>query len=295
MSFERVFIIGGTGNIGSKCANDLLAKNVAVTLYARNPEKAAAMFTHHNKSDLVNIVKGDINDLSSIEDAIKGHTRLFLLISDFSSFAKTKQRIAEYAYKAGVKQVVDISSFTVSMGWRSSHIGSHHYFGEKSVFDIPNRGHFVALRPGRFMSNTLTAGRPLADGAVYNITDVDVPQGWISTNDIGAVAAVVLSEDIAKHGDAVYHLTGEVLTGGQYAQILTRILGREILYHQVSPAQRYAKIMESGHFPHLLALDFCDNLELEANAQVTPCIEILLGRQPETMEEYLAANKSSIQ
>jgi uncharacterized protein YbjT (DUF2867 family) len=294
MSSERVFVIGGTGNIGAKCVNDLLAKNVAVTLYARNPEKASAMFSQHN-SDLVQIIKGDFVDLSPIQEGIKGHTRLFLLVGDFSSFVKTKHTIAKYAYEAGVKQIVDISSFTVNMGWRTSVIGSNHYLGEKAIFDIPNRGHFVALRPGRFMSNMFNMTRPLADGAVYDQADADHPHGWISPNDIGAVAAVVLSEDFEKHCDAVYNLTGDVSTSAQRVQALSRILGREVAYRQVSPAQKYAKIMESGHFPHLFALDLCDNLELEDNAKVTPCIEILLGRKPETMEEYLAANKSSIQ
>jgi uncharacterized protein YbjT (DUF2867 family) len=293
MACERVFIIGGTGNIGIKCVNDLLAKNIPVTLYARNPEKASAMFSHHT-SNLVHILQGDLSDLSPIEQGIKGHTRLFLLVGDFSSFAKTKHTIAKYAYEAGVKQVVDISSFSVNIGWRTSAIGSHHYLGEKAVFDIPNRGYFVALRPGRFMSNMFTTTSPVADGAIYDQCDADKAQGWISPNDIGAVAALVLSEDVEKHGDAVYNLTGDVLTSAQRAQVLSQVLGREILYKKVSPTQKYAKLMESGHFPHLLALDLCDNLFLEDNAMVTPCIEILLGRNPETMQEYLTANKASI-
>ncbi|KAI9486946.1 MAG: hypothetical protein EXX96DRAFT_472886 [Benjaminiella poitrasii] len=293
MPAERIFILGGTGGIGKKVVNDLLDKNIAVTLYARSSEKVNSLFTYHNNSkELISVVQGDYNDLSPVKEGIKGHTRLFLLVADFSSFVKTKKTIAEYAYAAGVKQIVDISSFTVNMGWRESFIGSNHYHAEKAIFDIPNRGYFVALRPGRFMSNIFNMGRPISDGVIFDTADPNKPQGWISPNDIGAVAAVVLSEDIEKHGDIVYGLTGELVTSQECAKIISRISGRDIPYVQVSAIEKYKKIMESGYVSHVLAVDFVDNLGKGDPTSISFCIEILLGRKPETLEEYLQANKA---
>ncbi|CEP12493.1 hypothetical protein [Parasitella parasitica] len=292
MTTERVFVVGGTGNIGVKAVNDLIENKVPVTLYARSPEKVASLFSR--AKDLVNVVQGDFQDLSPIKEGIKGHTRLFLLVADFSSFVDTKKTIATYAYEAGVRQVVDISSFTVNMGWRSSFIGSNHYYGEKAIFDIPNRGYLVALRPGRFMSNHFHMTRPLADNGLYDNADPECRQGFISTNDIGAVAAVVLREDIEKHGDAVYKLTGDILTSAERADILTRVTGKDIKYIQVTAVQKYNKMMESGKVSHILAMDLSDNLEGGYENNVTPSIEILLGRKPETFEEYLRANKDRI-
>ncbi|KAF1802559.1 hypothetical protein V8B55DRAFT_1481020 [Mucor lusitanicus] len=291
MSTERVFILGSTGNIGQKAVNDLLDNKIPVTLYARSPEKVASLFS----SDLVSVVKGDYSDLSPIKEGIKGHTRLLLLVADFGDFINVKKTVATYAYEAGVQQVVDISSFSVNMGWRTSVIGSHHYHGEKAVFDIPNRGYFVALRPGRFMSNHFGMARPIADKGLYDTSEPSRAQGWISPNDIGAVAAVVLREDVKKHSDAVYNLTGDVVTGAERAIIFSRITGHEIKYIQVPAVQKYNKIMESGHFPHLFAIDLVDNLDSNDDDKITPCIEILLGRKPETLEEYLSANKDKIQ
>jgi len=291
MSSERVFIIGGTGNIGAKVVNDLLDNKIPVPLYARSPEKVASLFS----SDLVNVVQGDYSDLSPLKEGIKGHTRLFLLVGDFRDFVSTKKTIATYAYEAGVQQIVDISSFSVNMGWRTSVIGSHHYYGEKAIYDIPNRGYLVALRPGRFMSNHFGMTRPIADQGVYDSCDPNLPQGWISPNDIGAVAAVVLREDVNKHMDAVYNLTGDVVTSAERAAIFSRITGQDIKYIQISPVQKYHKTMESGHFPHLFGIDFADNLDSNDDSKVTPSIEILLGRKPETLEEYLTANKDKMQ
>ncbi|KAI8644217.1 hypothetical protein BD408DRAFT_413495 [Parasitella parasitica] len=293
MSTDRVFVIGGTGNIGVKAVNDLVHNKVPVTLYARSLEKVASLFSH--AGDLVNVVQGDFQDLSPIKEGIKGHTRLLLLVADFNGFANIKKTIATYAYEAGVQQVVDISSFTVNMGWRSSFIGTQHYYGEKAIFDIPNRGYLVALRPGRFMSNHLHMVRPIADNGLYDNADPESRQGFISTNDIGAVAAVVLREDVRKHGDAVYKLTGDIVTSVERAAILSQVTGKNIKYIQVSSVQKYNKMMESGKFPHILAMDLCDNLEGVEDDKVTPSIEILLGRKPETLAEYLHANKNSIE
>ncbi|KAG2206218.1 hypothetical protein INT46_006386 [Mucor plumbeus] len=291
MSSERVFIIGGTGNIGAKTVNDLLDNKIPVTLYARSPEKVASLFSHGK--DLVNVVQGDFKDLSPIKEGIKGHTRLFLLIGDFTDFVNTKRTIATYAYEAGVQQVVDLSSFTVNIGWRTSAIGSEHYHGEKAIFDIPNRANMVALRPGRFMSNHFNMTSPIANNAIFDTVEPDLPQGFISTNDIGAVAAVILREDIKKHGDAVYNLTGDVVTSAERAAIISRIVGKDIKYIKVTPVQKYKQIIATGLFNHVLALDLCDNLENCDDAKITASIEILLDRKPETLEEYLTTNKDN--
>ncbi|KAG2193487.1 hypothetical protein INT47_005012 [Mucor saturninus] len=290
---DRVFIVGGTGNIGTKLVQDLLEKKVPMTLYARTPSKIESMFP--NSTELINIVQGDYSDLTSLETGIKGHSRLFLLVSDFSDFVNLKKNIAKIAYDSGVKQIVDISSFTVNMGWRTSYIGALHYGAEKAIFDLPGRGNLVALRPGRFMSNVVDHSRPNADNKIFDCLPGDLSYGFISTNDIGAVAAVVLSEAIEKHGDAVYSLTGDITNGHQRAQIISDIVGREINYQQVKPIQKYNKIMESGHFPHLFAMDLAAGLDSCPDDRVTPEISILLGREPETVKEFLVANKASIQ
>lgn len=42
---ERIFIVGGTGNIGIALVHELLDKNAAVTLFTRNPAKINAFFS----------------------------------------------------------------------------------------------------------------------------------------------------------------------------------------------------------------------------------------------------------
>ncbi|CEJ02709.1 hypothetical protein RMCBS344292_16707 [Rhizopus microsporus] len=75
------------------------------------------------------------------------------------------------------------------------------------------------------MSNMMYLEYPKND-TVIDTTDADGFLGWISPDDIVAVAAVVLTEDIEKHRNAVYELNGDIATGNQRVDIFTLAMGR---------------------------------------------------------------------
>ncbi|KAK4521331.1 uncharacterized protein ATC70_011946 [Mucor velutinosus] len=198
---ESVFVIGFNGNVGSAAVKALLKYQVPVTVFSRNVAKVSTVFP--DTGDLLKVVEGDFSDLSPIKEGTKGHSRLLLLAQGLDTTVYIKKTIATYAYEAGVKQVVDISTSAVNLGWRASTIGSVHYYAEKAIFDIPNRGHFVTLRPAWFASNIIRDHRPVANKALLTTAPIDFQKGYISPNDIGVVAATILREDAAKHADAV--------------------------------------------------------------------------------------------
>ncbi|CAO3649652.1 unnamed protein product [Cunninghamella blakesleeana] len=297
---NRVFFIGGTGNVGSKAVQDLLKNQVPVTLYTRHPNKVADLFPNHMNSDLLTIVQGDLSDLTSLKEALPGHTRLFLLVTDLVNLANTKETIAKIAYEeAGVQQIIDISSISVSYPWRVTDIGYKHYLGEKKILDLveqypEKKRSFVALRPGRFTSNNLTFDRPTENGLIVDTVPFDKEQGWISPNDIGAIAAVILQDDISKHGNAVYELIGDTVTPKRRAELFTEILdnGHTYTYQQITPLAKYQQsVSVLTFFPFNVIFDLCTYKEI--NPYVTPGISILLGRDPETLEQYIRDNKNA--
>jgi len=219
----------------------------------------------------------------------------FLLIHDLINFVRLKAEIAQIAYGAGVKQILDISSFTAAHGWRVSAISTIHYEAERKIYDIPNRGRFVALRPGRFMSNChMLFDRPTPDGKLFDTAAPNHPQQWISANDISAVATLVLSEDLMRHADTVYELYGYVCTPNERAEILSRVTGRKITYHQISSVDKYNQVMKTGRVPHFVAYDLSSGSIDNEVPYVSRGIEILLGRPPQTLEEYLIPHKDEI-
>ncbi|KAL9552650.1 hypothetical protein MBANPS3_003655 [Mucor bainieri] len=273
---ERIFIIGGTGNAGTKTVQDLVSRNIPVTLYARNPSKVAELFS---ENPLIQVIHGDLADLAPLKEGLTGHTRLFLLYSNFEDFVE--------------KKILDISSITSGESWRSGYVGTMHRDAEQGILNIPNRGTLVVLRPGRFMSNILTFERPTPDGAMYDTVDANETQGWISPNDIGAVAAAVLSEDIKKHGDIVYELIGDVVTLDQRSTIVSRVLGRSIRYQKVSASSKYGQLMKTGMFPHGAAYNLAASIPtVPPTTTISTGIPILIGREPETLEQYILSNKA---
>ncbi|KAF7727645.1 hypothetical protein EC973_007303 [Apophysomyces ossiformis] len=284
---ERVYIIGGTGNIGTKVVQDLTANRIPTTVYARNPSKAASLFP--DSGDLVDVVQGDYSDLTPLKNSLPGHTRLFLLVNDLPNVVKHKSAIAKLAYEAGVKQIVDVSTCLAGPGWRPTYIGEAHGLAEKSIKEIPGRGAFVALRPGTFMSN-LIHFEPRPENVIRDVRESNEPQSWVSPNDIAALAAIVLREDIEKHGDAVYELIGQIVTPAERAAILTRILGRPITYEKIPVVAKYNVLLQVG-YAHLPSYDLA---ALPETNQVTVGLPILLGREPETLEAYLTSKKDAL-
>ncbi|KAK4510377.1 uncharacterized protein ATC70_004807 [Mucor velutinosus] len=289
---ERIFIIGGTGNSGSKTVQDLISRNISVTLYARNPSKVTELFS---ENPLINVIQGDLADLAPLKEGLSGHTRLFLLYSNFEDFVEKKITIAKLAYAAGIKQILDISSITAGESWRSGYVGTIHRDAEQGILNIPNRGALVVLRPGRFMSNILTFERPSPDGVMYDTVNANETQGWISPNDIGAVAAAVLSEDINKHGDLVYELIGDVVSLDERSSITSRVLGRPIRYQKVSASSKYDQLMKTGMFPHGAAYNLAASIPtVPPTTTISLGISILIGREPETLEQYILSNKANL-
>ena len=68
----KVLLLGGTGNLGRRCIQALLAHRHEVTLYVRNPAKLRTMVSAA-VLDHVTIVVGDAFDTAGIKNAIVDH------------------------------------------------------------------------------------------------------------------------------------------------------------------------------------------------------------------------------
>ncbi|CDS06735.1 hypothetical protein LRAMOSA09262 [Lichtheimia ramosa] len=284
---EKVYVLGATGNIGTEVVQELLNSGIHVTAYVRDPAKV-------KQHDLLTLVKGDYDDLTPFEKSIAGHTRLFLLVADLGKMARVKKTIAARAYEAGVKQIVDVSSFTVSAGGRRTAIGAAHTIAEDAIIAMENRGTLVALRPARFMTNQIwqDAATIKEQGVVCDTVDPDEPQTWISTSDIARLAVICLKDPVEKHGDIVYEMAAQCITPKERAAILSKVLGRPVSYKRLSVEDRYNYMVEKVGAPHFLAFTIAASVYKGFEDEPTPGLSLLLGREPETIEQWLEKNKN---
>ncbi|KAG2218285.1 hypothetical protein INT45_000967 [Circinella minor] len=282
---ERIYFIGGTGGVGSKAVQDVLAQNIPVTIYTRQPEKS-------NFKDLPNVtlVKGIYDDLTPFENSITGHTRLFLLVANIGNMSRIKGSLSKIAYTAGVKQIVDISSLTID-AYPFTFVAQAHLRSEESIRAVQNDdSSYVSIRPWRFMSNHVWEQQSIKmQGGLVSATPLDTVQAWISPGDIGALAAIVLIEPIEKHGNAIYPMVGELLSNNDRAQILSKVFNCSIEYRQCSIQEQYDLMTKIFSGLHKMAYDFAQDFKPDHN--YSPGLSLILGREPETLEQWLTNNK----
>ncbi|KAJ2959863.1 hypothetical protein NQZ79_g4682 [Umbelopsis isabellina] len=286
----KVYVLGATGGIGTQVVKELLEKGVPTTVLVRDPSKAKTLF---GENDKLSVVQGDYSNIDSFKNSIVGHERLFLLVRDIDNMPEIKKQFAQIAYEAGVKQVVDVSSGSVSGPWRASAITTAHYYSEKNIFELPNRGFYVALRPSAFFSNHFFGDHMTVKhkGAIFGAADPDEKASWISTTDIAHLAVNCLTEPVETHADIVYEMTTARLSGNERAAALSNALGKQIKYVQIPFEDAHKNFIEHAHMPHHIVYGVLDG-------GLMPCpvnkgLSIVLHRKPETLEQWFAANKDA--
>jgi uncharacterized protein YbjT (DUF2867 family) len=289
---EKVFVTGATGSIGSHTVQRLVESGVFTTAYVRDTTKASELFAKELETGKLSFVQGDYENLEAFKTGIVGHARLLLMVADVPKIPHIKSTFAKIAYASGVKQIVDISSFSVELSNRTT-ISYYHTRGEELVRKLAeDTGNtFVALRGVNYMSNALfTDNRTIKNlNKLRNVGSPDTVSALSDTRDIGDVAAAVLSDPIEKHGFSVYQITSEVLSNKQRAEIYSRVLGREIVYEQVSVSEAYEKMI--GHMPHTIVYDIL-SYSLENQDWPTPQITTVTKRPLRTFENWVQDNRS---
>jgi uncharacterized protein YbjT (DUF2867 family) len=186
-------VIGITGNVGGATAKQLLAHGKKVRALVRNREKAAN-WTHHG----VELVDGDWNDATAIEQALKGVEGAFVMLpavwAPSPDYREAKGVIANYIEaltKAAPPRVVALSSMGAN---RTSGLGMITALSilEQGFRDLKSPIAFV--RAGGFFENFLY-GLHVAQGGTlpvyYNPTGRK--STMVATSDIGAEVATLLS------------------------------------------------------------------------------------------------------
>jgi uncharacterized protein YbjT (DUF2867 family) len=287
---SKVYVLGATGGVGTQVVKELLERHISTTIFVRDSIKATSLF---GEQENLNVVQGDYDNVETFKTTITGHERLFILVKDLENMPKIKVTFAKLAYEAGVKQIVDISSISVSGPYRENYIAAAHYFSEDGIYKIPNRGNYVALRPTSFFSNHFFGDNKTVQykGIITGHQGADEKMSWVSTNDIAYLAVNIMTEPVEKHLDMVYNLTSVSMSGNERAATISRAVGKEIKYVQVPFEQQYHTMVEYAHMPHHLVFGL-----LAGNndtCTVNDGLPLLLNRPTETLEEWITANKGA--
>lgn len=280
---EKIFVTGATGNIGTKLVQFISKKDIQVTVYARNIEKARKVLP---KSKNIKFVEGDYSTMDVFEREISGHSRLFILVSVHPDVVNIKSALSKIAYAAGVRQIVDISSISINFGYRESTFAALYRQCEDFSLGAAGEGqYYVALRPYQFFSNhVLLNTHSIKENQSFNtIHDFDWEEDFISPTDIAELASVVLTEPVEKHENCVYTMIGETLTANQRAATFSELLGKPITASKIPMQVMYDTLISHG-MNHGTAIDL---IQRRKSVGPTPYFSVMIGRSPQTFREWL--------
>ena len=274
-----ILITGGTGTVGSEVVKQLAATGAKFRVLARDPKKVPA-------NPNVEVVKGDLADAASVEAALGGVDKLFLLANSGPGVTEMQNKVIDLAKKAGVKHVTRLSVLGAD---KQSPVTLAQWHAEGDAHLKASGLKWTILQPGSFMQNALgSAGTVKKDGAMYGSAG-EGKHATIDARDIAAAAVKVLTTD--GHDGKTYPLTGkEALSYGDIAAKLGKAIGKPVKYVNLPPEQFKGALVGAG-LPEWLAKDYLAMHGHQASggaAAVDPTLGTLIGNV-RTFDDFLSA------
>ncbi|MEU2385336.1 NAD(P)H-binding protein [Streptomyces sp. NPDC012461] len=223
---QKILVTGATGTVGRQVVAELLARGHAVRALTRDPAKAAFPAG-------VEVVRGDLAAPDTLVPALEGVTGLHLITFDGGGFAplETGPRIVEQARKAGVRRV------TVLHGGGPSPL--------EDAVRADGSVDWTVLMPVEFMANALEWAEGIVTADEVREPFVSRLSAMVHEGDIGAVAAVALTEE--GHARQEYVITGpETLTVADKVAALAAARGRDITLVELSEEEAVARWRAAG-------------------------------------------------
>ena len=276
---DMILVTGASGNVGGAVLNELLRSGATARGMYRSAEDASKAPAGANP------VIADFSDRASLDRALEGVDRVFLVCSPIPQLVEFESNMIDACRARGVCHLVQNSALGADT-YDKSFPKWHHAVEEKlQASRIPA----TILRPESFMQNITTyfAGTIQSQGAFYAAVG-DAGFGFVDVRDIGAVAAKVLTSD--GHAGKTYTLTGpELLTYTQVAARISTLLGRPVQYVAITQEQLRQSMRDMGMPPwQVEALADLQAYYTDGpGGVVTGDVQSVLGRAPIAIDQFL--------
>jgi uncharacterized protein YbjT (DUF2867 family) len=273
-------ITGATGDVGSKVVKQLIQRGERPRVFARNAEKAHAQF-----GDKVDIVSGDLSDAASLQRALAGVEKLFLVNSG-PQIPVLDGLAVQAAKTAGVRHIVKLSSLDVE---QKLAIGAWHAKGEAAIRASGIR--FTFVRPTGFMSNLLAWSRSIVAEGIVRSSTGDGKRPFIHSEDIAAVAVRALTAD--DYVGKALPITGpQALSFAEIAEKIGAVIGRQLKYQPVSDEEAGRRFSATGASAEEVAahVELWRAIREGRVGATTNEVERILGRKPIALDQWLVEN-----
>src|SRR5262249_12622226 len=236
---DLILVTGATGNTGSAVLQQLEKRGVGVRAMVRSSKDAARL-----PKTSATVVVGNLDDPRSLEAALTGVTRAYLVTPSSPGAEAQQVRFAELAAAAGVGRLVKLSQFAAD---ESSPVRflRYHAVVERRIRELGIG--FTFLRPNLYFQGLL-AFQPMIAAAGHFVAPIgDARVSAVDVRDIAAVAAIALTDD--GHDGKTYTITGPAaVTHTEMASALAKAMGRPVAFIDV-PADAFAGALRAAGAP----------------------------------------------
>jgi uncharacterized protein YbjT (DUF2867 family) len=275
----KVLVIGGTGQVGSNVAGELLKRGAAVRIFSREKEAKAAPAG-------AEVAVGDLLNPESIRSALHGVDKLFLLAGNVADELTHALIAYGLAKRAGIKHITYLSVYKADRFRDVPHFASK-VAVENALreFGVP----YTILRPGYFFQNELALQPMLLQMGVYTMPIGTGGISAVDVRDISEAAAITLTAP--GYDGRTYDLVGSLIDGPGSAALWGKALNKQIAYtgHDFDAWEKQM----SSYFPGWLAYDmramfqgYVERGFASTEAEVKR-VSNLLGHAPRTYEAFV--------
>jgi uncharacterized protein YbjT (DUF2867 family) len=272
----KVLVTGATGNTGSGLVPALRKADVDVRVFVRDESKAQPL-----KEMGVEVFVGDLDQAETIESAVAGIDKIYLLTWNGPTQAQQVQNVLDAARRVGTPHIVRHSMW----GSEKSRIVKQGNQAEEAVKSsgLP----WTLLKPTFFMQNTMMAAQTIAsDGAIYwDVGDGKI--GMIDVRDVVDTAVAVLTG--TGHEGKSYILTGpQAISFHDVAQTFSDVLGQDVRY-VIVPGEAALDAMMTMGVPEWIARGYGELMAGFAEGfanRATGNVAKLTGHPARSFEQY---------
>lgn len=283
-------ITGATGQLGTLVIDALLNAGVPaadITGTGRNEQKLAPLAERG-----IRTVVASYSDQAALESAFAGADAVLLI-----SGSEVGQRVVQHATvidaakAAGVARIVYTSA---PQATSSALILAPEHKATEELIAASGIASTI-LRNGWYTENYVAA---LGQAAVNGEIVASVADGRVASAsrvDYAEAAAIALVD--ASHVGQVYELSGDVAwTHSDFAEAATELLGRPVIYRNLTPEQHLAALdqagLDAGTAGFVVALD--GNIRDGLLSETSGDLARLIGRPSTPLREGLAAAVDSL-
>ncbi len=273
-----ILVLGATGHIGAPLVEQLSARGAPFRAGYRSSDRAKAA-----RRAGVDAVPVDYLDPASLDRALTGVDRVFLVAPPVEDLVLLERGVVEAARRAGVRHLVKVSVWDART--EDFIFGRPHRVMEEEVERSGLAWTF--LQPNGFMQNLLNSAGLIRQTGVFPFPDGG-RVSWIDARDIGRVAAVVLTG--TGHEGRSYELSGpEALDYAGQMRIVAEVTGRPYVHVPV-PDDEWRRNALGAGLPEYLVNALVDLQAMQRRGvchRTTDTVERLTGSRPTPFRRFV--------